>query len=214
MSDTTIRQPLSDIICETLRRDILNGVLKPGERLMEIHYAQKMGVSRTPFREAVRKLELEGLVTVLPRRGAHVSLLSKRDINEVLDIRSALDMLAVELFIENAKPAEKEKLRQLAESFDSAVEAEDINSEIKFDVEFHEYIYAKSRNERLLQLYWGFKDQLYRYRALYLKTTFHSEAISVEHRKIIEAIFACDVEMAREISKLHTVNQKNSLKIK
>ena len=103
MKENKTKKPLSDFIFDELRGEILSGNLKPGERLMEIKYAQSLGVSRTPFREAVRKLEKEGLVTVLPRRGAHVSLLSVKDLCDVLDIRCALDMLAIEKFIENAK---------------------------------------------------------------------------------------------------------------
>ncbi len=214
MSEPVLKQPLSDTICEALRKDILDGVLKPGERLMEIHYARKLGVSRTPFREAVRKLEIEGLVTVLPRRGAHVSLLSRHDINEVLDIRSALDMLAIELFILNAGDSEISKLKTLSDNFDRAVAEKDLKLQIKSDVEFHEYIYAKSDNERLLHLYSGFKDQLYRYRVLYIKSTSHSDMISDEHGKIMDAIISHDIERAREISKIHIVNQKNILKSK
>ena len=214
MSEPVLKQPLSDVICEALRKDILDGVLKPGERLMEIHYAQKLGVSRTPFREAVRRLEIEGLVTVLPRRGAHVSLLSKKDITEVLDIRSALDMLAAELFIKNAGDAAMDNLERLAGAFDKAVEANDLKQQIKSDVEFHEYIYAKSDNERLLHLYSGFKDQLYRYRVLYLKTTPRGYFISDEHGKIMEAVRNRNIDAAREISKIHIVNQKNSFKTK
>ncbi len=70
--------PLRDVVFQTLRKAILTGELKPGERLMEIHLASKLGVSRTPIREAIHKLELEGLVTILPRRGAMVSEISER----------------------------------------------------------------------------------------------------------------------------------------
>ena len=68
--------PLRDVVFNTLRQGILTGELKPGERLMEIHLANRLGVSRTPIREAIRKLELEGLVTLVPRRGAEVSSIS------------------------------------------------------------------------------------------------------------------------------------------
>ena len=207
-----VKKSLSERACEVLRNDILNGVLKPGDRLMEIHYAEKLGISRTPLREAMRMLELEGLVTVLPRRGAHVSLISRKDINELLDIRSALDMLAVELFIKKAKDAEIERLTQISEAFDKAAEENNLQAQISSDVEFHEYIYKKSDNERLFNLYAGFKDRLYRYRVLYLKSTFHSDKISAEHDKIMEAIRSRNIDEAREISKIHIVNQKNNLK--
>ena len=87
-------QPLREVVCETLREAIRSGVLKPGERLMEIQLADELGVSRTPVREAMRKLELEGYVIMLPRRGTYVANISIRDINEVFEIRTTLDALA------------------------------------------------------------------------------------------------------------------------
>ena len=89
--------PLRDVVFNTLRQAILTGELKSGERLMELHLAKKLGVSRTPIREAIRMLELEGLVTMIPRKGAEVSALSKQDITDVLEVRRSLDMLAVSL---------------------------------------------------------------------------------------------------------------------
>ena len=92
--------PLRDVVFNTLRQEILTGKLKPGERLMEIHLANKLGVSRTPIREAIRKLELEGLVIMIPRRGAEVAQISWKSLKDVLEVRSALDALAIELACE------------------------------------------------------------------------------------------------------------------
>ena len=89
--------PLRDVVFNTLRESILKGEMKPGERLMEIHLANKLGVSRTPIREAIRKLELEGLVTMIPRRGAEVAQITAKSLRDVLEVRQALDALAMEL---------------------------------------------------------------------------------------------------------------------
>ena len=89
--------PLRDVVFKTLRRAILTGELKPGERLMEIHLANRLGVSRTPIREAIRKLELEGLVTMIPRRGAEVPDITEKNLKDVLEVRRALEGLAIEL---------------------------------------------------------------------------------------------------------------------
>ena len=80
------------------------GELKPGERLMEIHLANKLGVSRTPIREAIRKLELEGLVTMIPRRGAEVAQITEKSMNDVLEVRRAMDALCVELACDRITP--------------------------------------------------------------------------------------------------------------
>ena len=82
--------PLRDVVYNTLRQAILTGELQPGERLMEIALANRLGVSRTPVREAIRKLELDGLVVMMPRRGAHVAQITEKDLNEVLEVRIGL----------------------------------------------------------------------------------------------------------------------------
>ena len=89
--------PLRDVVFNTLRKAILTGELKPGERLMEIHLANRLGVSRTPIREAIRKLELEGLVIMIPRRGAEVAQITEKSLRDVLEVRRALDVLSVEI---------------------------------------------------------------------------------------------------------------------
>lgn len=87
--------PLRDVVFNTLRQAILRGELKPGERLMEIALANRLGVSRTPVREAIRMLELEGLVNMIPRKGAQVAQITEQDLNDVLEVRLGLEELAV-----------------------------------------------------------------------------------------------------------------------
>ena len=88
--------PLRDVVFNTLRQAILKGELAPGERLMEIQLAEKLGVSRTPIREAIRKLELEGLVLMIPRKGAEVAKISEKSLRDVLEVRRSLEELAIE----------------------------------------------------------------------------------------------------------------------
>ena len=89
--------PLRDVVFNTLRQAILKGELEPGERLMEIQLAERLGVSRTPIREAIRKLELEGLVLMIPRKGAEVARISEKNLRDVLEVRRSLEELAIEL---------------------------------------------------------------------------------------------------------------------
>ena len=100
--------PLRDVVFKTLRQAILRGELKPGERLMEIKLANKLGVSRTPIREAIRKLELEGLVLMIPRRGAEVAEITEKSLNDVLEVRKALEELSVQLACERITPEQVE----------------------------------------------------------------------------------------------------------
>ena len=111
--------PLRDVVFNTLRQAILRGELKPGERLMEIQLANKLGVSRTPIREAIRKLELEGLVLMIPRKGAEVAEITEKSLRDVLEVRRALEELAVQLACEKItkeeiiKTKDPQKRRQL-----------------------------------------------------------------------------------------------------
>ena len=106
-------KPLREVVSETLRQAIKDGVLKPGERLMEIQLADELGVSRTPIREAIRKLELEGFVVMVPRRGTYVADISLKDIAQVFEIRSALEELAAGLAAERITPDELEYLERI-----------------------------------------------------------------------------------------------------
>ena len=87
-------KPLRELVCENIRQAIIDGTFSPGERLMEIQLADEMGVSRTPVREAIRKLELEGFVVMIPRRGTYVADISIKDITEIYEVRTCLDVLA------------------------------------------------------------------------------------------------------------------------
>ena len=112
--------PLRDVVFRTLRQAILTGEMKPGERLLEIHLANKLGVSRTPIREAIRMLELEGLVIMVPRRGAQVAQITEKSMSDVLEVRCALDELAVELACERITDEEKSELVQACKAFERA----------------------------------------------------------------------------------------------
>ena len=108
--------PLRDVVFNTLRQAILRGELKPGERLMEIQLANKLGVSRTPIREAIRKLELEGLVLMIPRKGAEVAEITEKSLKDVLEVRRALEELAVEIACEKMTAQQIEELKAAAKS--------------------------------------------------------------------------------------------------
>ena len=112
--------PLRDVVFNTLRKAILTGQLKPGERLMEVHLANSLGVSRTPIREAIRKLELEGLVIMIPRRGAEVARITEKSLKDVLEVRRALDVLSVELACDRITEEDIERLLNACEDFEQA----------------------------------------------------------------------------------------------
>ena len=156
--------PLRDVVFNTLRRAILKGDLKPGERLMEIALAEKLGVSRTPIREAIRKLELEGLVVMAPRKGAKVASITERDLNDVLEVRKGMEELAIRLACERITPEELDELDKVEQRFLSLTENGDLTELAEMDVAFHDIIYNATNNNRLVQLLSNLREQMYRYR--------------------------------------------------
>lgn len=199
--------PLRDVVFNTLRQAILRGELKPGERLMEIQLANKLGVSRTPIREAIRKLELEGLVLMIPRRGAEVAQITEKSLRDVLEVRRALEELAVQLACLRMTPESMEQLKQAADAFEKVLGDEDITVVAEADVAFHDVIYLATDNERLISLLNNFREQMYRYRVEYLKKKeFHAKLLN-EHQEIIRAIENGECERATEITSQHIENQ-------
>ncbi len=200
--------PLRDVVFNTLRQAILTGDLKPGERLMEIHLANKLGVSRTPIREAIRKLELEGLVTMIPRRGAEVAQITEKSMNDVLEVRRAMDALCVELACDRISEEELAELKGACDAFAEAVKGGDIKVIAKADVALHDIIVQATGNRRLVQLINNLSEQMYRYRFEYLKDTSRHQNLIEEHRMIYEGIVKRDKEAASQAAKLHIDNQE------
>ena len=203
--------PLRDVVFNTLRQAILTGELKPGERLMEIHLANRLGVSRTPIREAIRKLELEGLVTMIPRRGAEVAQITEKSMKDVLEVRRTLDALSAELACERISSEEEEALKKACQNFEEAVKTKDAKIIAKADVALHDIIAAATGNQRLIQLINNLAEQMYRYRFEYIKDASQHERIIKEHRIIYESIVKKDKVAASEMAKLHIDNQEKAV---
>ena len=199
--------PLRDVVFQTLRQAILRGELKPGERLMEIQLANKLGVSRTPIREAIRKLELEGLVLMIPRKGAEVAEITEKNLRDVLEVRCALEELAVQLACDRIDKQGIRDLQQAAKNFESVLDSADITKIAEADVAFHDIIYMATDNKRLIQLLNNLREQMYRYRIEYLKKKEYYPRLLAEHQDIIQAIANGERERATKITSQHIDNQ-------
>ena len=196
-------KPLRDVVFESLRKAIVEGSLKPGERLMEVQLAEQLGVSRTPVREAIRKLELEGFVIMLPRKGAYVADMSVKDIIDVLEVRSALEGLAANLAAERMDEKEIEELKKISDSLNSAMENGNLDEILKKDVEFHQCIFEAAGNKRLTQMINSLWEQVYRFRAGYMSDNNAIRGIKEEHEHLIEAIVSGDGKKASKCAKEH-----------
>lgn len=199
--------PLRDVVFNTLREAILRGELKPGERLMEIQLANKLGVSRTPIREAIRKLELEGLVLMIPRKGAEVAQITEKSLRDVLEVRRALENLAVQLACLRMSPQTLAGLKAAARAFEEILGGEDVTAVAEADVAFHDVIYMATDNQRLISLLNNLREQMYRYRVEYLKKKECHKQLLWEHQEIIRAIEAGEIDVATKITEQHIDNQ-------
>lgn len=199
--------PLRDVVFNTLRQAILRGELKPGERLMEIQLANKLGVSRTPIREAIRKLELEGLVLMIPRKGAEVAEITEKSLRDVLEVRRALEELAVQLVCEKITEEEIEELKAAAREFENVLKDGDITKIAEADVRFHDVIYMATDNQKLIQLLNNLREQMYRFRVEYLKREEVRPQLLTEHEEIIATIERREKDTATKVVCEHIDNQ-------
>ena len=192
-------KPLRDVVFENLIEAILEGKLEPGQRLMEVQLAEQLGVSRTPVREAIRKLELEGLVVMLPRKGAYVADVSLKDIIDVLEIRSTLEGLAAYLAADRITEEGVERLKAIAEDFKQSIERkDDIEKLLKKDVEFHECIFNATNNTKLSQIINTLWEQVHRFRTTYISDFDAPKHLVEEHNNILNAIISGDNELAKK----------------
>ena len=204
--------PLRDVVFNTLRQAILKGELKPGERLMEIQLANKLGVSRTPVREAIRKLELEGLVLMIPRKGAEVAEITRQDMEDVLEVRTALEELAVKDACDHITDAQLSELKKASNEFKKALlEGKDLVTCADADMHFHDVILSATNNRRLIQMLNNLSEQMYRYRMEYLKDERTHKTLIEEHDAIRRALKKHDKVKAGAAIRVHIDNQKRSI---
>ena len=204
--------PLRDVVFHTLREAILRGQLKPGERLMELQLASQLGVSRTPIREAIRMLEQEGLAVTIPRKGAEVAKMTEKGMEDVLQIREALDQLAAQIACDKMTDQQLMDLVNAKNHFEKAIEANDFKKIIEYDVEYHDIIYRATDNPKLVNLINSLREQVYRYRVEYLKDPKNYPVLIREHEEIVQALKRRDKAEVTEKMGCHIRNQAEAVK--
>lgn len=201
-------KPLREIVFESMREAILSGDLEPGERLMEIQLADEMGVSRTPVREAIRKLELENFVVMIPRKGAYVAGVSLKDVADVFEIRSALEGLAAGLAAERITDDELE-LMERALFYRASEQELNLEQIVESDTDFHALVYKASRNDRLIQILANLREQIQRFRTTSLAVPGRVKLAIDEHRMIVEALRNHNSEEAQSLAIAHIMTAEN-----
>ena len=201
-------RPLREIVYEELKRQILMGEITPGPRMMEVELAEKMGVSRTPVREAIRKLEKEGLVAIEPRRGAYASDISIKDMLDVLEVRQDLEGMAAAMAARKVTEDEKKAFIKANTAYMEAVKSGDTEEIIRCDEVFHKLIGDFSGNKTLNQLLSQVQELALRFRYLYYDDFSRYEKMPMEHEEIEEAILSGDSRKARIVAEEHIDNLK------
>ncbi|MCI5517043.1 MAG: GntR family transcriptional regulator [Roseburia sp.] len=204
--------PLRDVVFNTLREAILKGELKPGERLMELQLAAKLGVSRTPIREAIRMLEQEGLAVTIPRKGAEVARMTEKDMEDVLEIREALDELAAKIACTRMTEDQLKQLETIKETFVESTRSHDVKRIAEADVSFHDVIYEATGNPKLVSMLNNLREQIYRYRVEYLKEEKNYPTLIGEHEAIVEALCARNQNEVVRAMHTHIENQASAVK--
>ncbi len=194
---------LTQKVYKVLKEAILNGDLPQGSRLVETKLARQLGVSRTPVREAIHRLSVEGFVRLIPNQGAFVAEISLEDIEEVFQIRGVLEGLAVRLFVKSKDEEEVKELEEKIEEMRCAVEGKDIIAYSDADAEFHRLIWLFSGNERLLKVLDGMVSYIdaYRLKSLYIPGVM--ETSFQDHIEIVELVKQGDAKKAEEVMRRH-----------
>ncbi len=201
--DIQNHKPLREMVYEELKMQILTGAIIPGTRMMEVDLAEEMGVSRTPIREAIRKLEKEGLVTIEPRRGAYASMISTQDMVEILEVRQDLEGLAAYFAASRMTDNEMYHLREVAEAYNEAVAAGNMQEMIHHDTVFHRIIVDSCNNKILVNMVEQLQELVLRFRYIYYDNFRRAENMPEEHREILEAIASGDADRARAAADVH-----------
>ena len=200
--------PLRDVVFKTLRQAILKGELERGERLMEIQLAERLGVSRTPIREAIRKLELEGLVLMIPpERGRGGEDLGKES-EGCFGGAPFFGGIGHRPGVPADPGGGAGNFAGAQKEFAAAVAAGDAMEIAQTDEKFHEIIYSGTGNQKLMQILSNLREQMYRYRLEYIKDANKRQILLVEHEQILKALSLRHVQEAKLAVREHIDNQE------
>lgn len=199
-------------VFEKLRNDILRGRYKKGDELVECTIGKEMGVSRTPVREAIRQLELEGLVQLIPNKGAFVSGISSKDVMDMYLIRAKLEGLCAAMAAEHVTEVQLGKMEEAIILSDYHAEKGNFEQVCQQDGEFHKLLYEASKSKILAHTLLDFHQYLQRVRMASVRQRKRTQPSTQEHRKILEAIRKQDAKAADKAAYQHIINTIENLK--
>lgn len=212
MSDFDVQKDASDKyslrgrVFNKIREDILSGKYSENEELKETSIGNLLGVSRTPVREALRQLELEGLVTIIPNKGAYVNGITKKDIQDIYVIRSYLEGLCAKWACEHITKEQIDKLEEIVYLSEFHARKEHHEQILSLDNQFHQLIYEASNSKILHHVLTDFHHYVERVRKITLASESRAMNSNKEHTAILEAIRQRDGERAEALAHEHIMN--------
>ena len=197
------RKSLGQMVYENLRQTIVRGSIAPGTRLVESQIAEAQGISRTPVREAIHKLERERFIERLPHGGFSVLELNREEIVETFGIRSVLEGYAARLAAINHQPGQLKRLKEKIDEFQRLLDTKHLKGLPQVNTEFHDLLYALSNSPRLIRMIGALRDHIYRYRQIILKEAGQARTSNEDHRLILESIRMRDAEGVEQLVREH-----------
>ncbi len=193
------KKPLRELVYDSLKKSILHGKVKAGQRLIEEAIAHQVGISRTPVREAFHKLEQDDLVSRLAKGGFAVRKFTKEDVEEIFGIRIALESYAAYLASLHITPEKISALEKKLEESEQALKRGDEDRMVQLQTEFHDLLYKSCKSKKLIEMINNFRDYFFRYRSALLHAPEGYKTSVAGHRRMIEAM---KKKNAREVERL------------
>ncbi len=205
---------LSQRVFKKLQNDILEGRYKTGDKMVELAISKDLGVSRTPIREALRQLELEGLVKSVHNKGIYVTNITEKDVNDIYVIRSLIEGQCAYWACENINEEQLERLEENIYLREFHLQKGNLEQILKLDNEFHKILYEASASKILKNILTDLHKYVVRVRRMSLNDLSRAKMSVREHSKIVDAIKGKNPDRARELATLHTINSMRSIKSK
>lgn len=198
-------------VFHAIREDILKGRYKENDELREVTLGKELGVSRTPVREALRQLELEGLVKIIPNRGAFVTGISEKDVRDIYVIRSVLEGLCMQMAAEHMTKERMDELEEILVLSEYYFDKGNMEQLTELDGKFHQILYRASESRILEHVLSDFHKYVQRARGASVKTESRAQKSLKEHRGILEALKENDAEKAEKLATTHILNVMKNL---
>ena len=197
------KKPLREVVYDSLKKSILHGKLKAGQRLIEETLANQIGISRTPVREAFHKLERDDLVSRLPKGGFAVRGFTVEDVEEIFGIRIALESYAAYLAAVHITPDKISLLEKRTDEWVDIFKKGDAEKVIQFYTEFHDVLYKSCKSKKLIEMINNFRDYFYRYRSALLHTPNGIKTSISDHREMLEAMKKRNPKLVERLVRSH-----------